>query len=75
LSGLLKEGGHPVFQQAVRVSVPGSYRGVNHFVEAWITVPPGSFTIFFPDDAHAPMGAEIGCEFLKAVMKVAVDWR
>ncbi|MBI3861668.1 MAG: YhcH/YjgK/YiaL family protein [Planctomycetia bacterium] len=43
--------------------------------EAWVAVPPGSFAIFFPDDAHAPMGAGTGCELLKAVMKVAVDWR
>jgi YhcH/YjgK/YiaL family protein len=43
--------------------------------EAWIAVPPGSFAIFFPDDAHAPMAASIGCGLLKAVLKVAVDWR
>lgn len=42
---------------------------------AWIGVPPGSFAIFFPDDAHAPMGADTGCQLLKAVMKVAVDWK
>jgi len=43
--------------------------------EAWIAVPPGSFTIFFPEDAHAPMGAATDCDLLKAVMKVAVKWR
>ncbi len=43
--------------------------------EVWIAVPPGSFAIFFPDDAHAPMGAGTDCELLKAVLKVAVDWR
>jgi YhcH/YjgK/YiaL family protein len=43
--------------------------------EAWVAVPPGSFAIFFPDDAHAPMGAGTDCELLKAVMKVAVDWK
>jgi len=43
--------------------------------ESWIAVPAGSFAIFFPDDAHAPMGASPGCQLLKAVMKVAVDWK
>jgi len=42
--------------------------------EAWIAVPAGSFAIFFPEDAHAPMGAATDCQLLKAVMKVAVDW-
>lgn len=23
---------------------------------AWITLPPGTFAIFFPEDAHAPLG-------------------
>ena len=41
--------------------------------QAWIAVPPSRFTIFYPEDAHAPMAAS--CELLKAVMKVAVDWR
>lgn len=26
--------------------------------ELWIPVPPGSFAIFFPEDAHAPLGGE-----------------
>jgi len=41
--------------------------------QAWIAVPAGSFAIFFPDDAHAPMGAAADCQLLKAVMKIAVD--
>ena len=28
--------------------------------ETWIAVPPGSFAIYFPDDAHAPLGAPKG---------------
>jgi YhcH/YjgK/YiaL family protein len=43
--------------------------------EVWVAVPPGSFAIFFPDDAHAPLGAATDCNLVKAVMKVAVDWR
>ena len=37
---------------------------------AWITVCPGDFVIFFPEDAHAP-GVGEG-EFHKVVVKVAV---
>jgi YhcH/YjgK/YiaL family protein len=38
----------------------------------WVAVPPGSFTIFFPHDAHAPLA---GHGLLKkAVVKIAVDF-
>lgn len=40
--------------------------------DIWVAVPPGHFAIFFPEDAHAPMGANE--DLVKAVMKVAVDW-
>ena len=39
---------------------------------AWIATPPGTFAIFFPEDAHAPMAAEGTMH--KVVMKVAVEW-
>lgn len=42
-------------------------------VTFWMSTPPGYFAIFFPDDAHAPLAAE--CDLVKAVMKVAVDWK
>jgi beta-galactosidase beta subunit len=35
-------------------------------------VPTGHFTIFFPQDAHAPLAAEGALR--KAVAKIAVDW-
>jgi biofilm protein TabA len=36
----------------------------------WVTVPPGQFAIFFPHDAHAPLG---GTGLLKkAIVKIAV---
>lgn len=38
----------------------------------WFHVYPGQFTIFFPQDAHAPL-AGTG-PVLKAIAKVAVDW-
>jgi YhcH/YjgK/YiaL family protein len=41
--------------------------------DAWVAVPPRSFLILYPEDAHAPMGGTGALE--KAVLKVAVDWR
>ena len=38
----------------------------------WVPVPPGTFAIFFPWDAHAPMGAAVPLR--KAVVKVAMQW-
>ena len=36
----------------------------------WITVPPGAYCVFFPEDAHAPL---VGAgPIRKVVMKVAV---
>jgi biofilm protein TabA len=36
----------------------------------WVTVPRGSFAIFFPEDAHAPLGG-VGT-LTKAIVKIAV---
>lgn len=47
----------------------------NDSPESYFAVPPGSFAIFFPEDAHAPQSAPVGCDLLKAVLKVAVGWR
>lgn len=41
--------------------------------ETWVTVPPGTFAVFFPSDVHAPLGGT--GDLFKAVMKVAVDWK
>lgn len=39
----------------------------------WVPAAAGNFAVFFPEDAHAPLGAD---EFVhKVVVKVAVDWR
>ena len=40
--------------------------------EAWLRVPAGKFVVFWPQDAHAPLGGQ--GELMKAVVKVAVDW-
>src|SRR3954469_992236 len=36
---------------------------------AWVAGPPGHFTIFFPEDAHAPLGGR--GRLKKAIVKVA----
>jgi biofilm protein TabA len=38
----------------------------------WLDVRSQSFTIFYPEDVHAPLGCE--GEVHKAVVKVRVDW-
>jgi YhcH/YjgK/YiaL family protein len=38
--------------------------------DTWLSVPSGHFTIFFPDDAHAPLGGR--GPIRKAVVKVAM---
>lgn len=40
--------------------------------ESWLTLSPGTFAIFFPDDAHAPLAGQ--GQVLKVVAKVAVEW-
>jgi len=39
--------------------------------DSWNDVPPGSFVIFFPQDAHAPLVGE--GEIHKAILKIAVE--
>ena len=38
----------------------------------WLAVPPGSFAIFLPHDAHAPLAGQGLVK--KAVVKIAVDF-
>jgi biofilm protein TabA len=39
--------------------------------ESWLSLPAGHFAIFFPDDAHAPLGGRGTLK--KAIMKIAVE--
>jgi len=41
--------------------------------ETWVSVPPGTFAIFFPDDAHAPLAGRGTVK--KAIVKIAIDER
>jgi YhcH/YjgK/YiaL family protein len=38
---------------------------------AWVAVPADHFTVFFPNDAHAPLAAD--GSFRKVVVKIAVE--
>ena len=38
--------------------------------QTWLSLPPGRFAIFFPDDAHAPLGGRGIVR--KAVVKIAI---
>jgi len=38
--------------------------------ETWLPAPPGTFAVFFPEDAHAPLCGE--GRIVKVVVKVAV---
>ena len=39
--------------------------------ESWLSLPAGHFAIFFPDDAHAPLGGQGTVQ--KAIMKIALE--
>jgi biofilm protein TabA len=41
--------------------------------DSWVAIPQGSFGIYFPQDAHAPMASDGPIH--KVVVKVAVDWQ
>lgn len=41
--------------------------------ESWLAVPPGTFAIFFPDDAHAPLAGRGPLK--KVIVKVAMNGR
>ena len=41
--------------------------------QTWLAMPAGTFAIFYPDDAHAPLAGQ--GQLHKAVAKVAVEWR
>lgn len=45
-------------------------RFFNDTPSSWIATPPGSFCLFFPDDAHAPLVSE--GRIRKVVVKTAV---
>lgn len=49
-------------------------RDIMFFADApttWLTLPAGTFAVFYPDDAHAPLAGQ--GPVLKAVVKIAVS--
>jgi YhcH/YjgK/YiaL family protein len=40
--------------------------------ETWVDTPPCRFAVFFPNDAHAPMGGT--GRLVKVVVKVKAEW-
>lgn len=48
-------------------------RDIEYFADQpveWVSLPAGSFIIFYPDDAHAPLAGQ--GEVVKAIAKIAV---
>lgn len=41
--------------------------------ETYLELGPNDFVIFWPEDAHAPLSGR--ADMIKAVVKVAVDWK
>jgi biofilm protein TabA len=40
--------------------------------DAWFALPVGTFAIFFPEDAHAPLAGD--GDLHKLIVKIAVEW-
>lgn len=73
VEGTEEAGWRPTGQCAKVASAYDEQRDIGFFGDpagTWITLSPGTFAIYFPQDAHAPM-AGVG-EVHKVVIKVAV---
>ncbi len=44
----------------------------NDAPDTWFSLVPGMAAVFFPEDAHAPLGTDHGVH--KIVLKIAVNW-
>lgn len=73
LEGTDEMGWKPVAQCASPATDYDAARDIRFFSDApssWIATPAGSFCLFFPDDAHAPL---VSLGFIrKVVVKIAV---
>lgn len=73
LHGVDEMGWKPVAECADAATDYDAARDIRFFNDApasWIATPPGSFCLFFPDDAHAPLVS--GGRIRKVVVKIAV---
>ena len=73
LEGIDEMGWKPVAKCVDPATDYDAARDIRFFNDApssWIATPPGSFCLFFPDDAHAPL---VSTGFIrKVVVKIAV---
>ncbi len=73
LEGVDEMGWKPVAECVDPATDYDAARDIRFFNDApssWIATPPGSFCLFFPDDAHAPL-VSTG-QIRKVVVKIAV---
>ena len=73
LEGVDEMGWRPVAECVDPATDYDAARDIRFFNDApssWIATPPGSFCLFFPDDAHAPL-VSMG-QVRKVVVKIAV---
>lgn len=76
LDGLEEIGWRPVAECRHPIDVFDTAKDVIFFEDrprVWIPLPHDHFAIFFPDDAHAPLGGR--GRIRKAVMKIAMEGR
>ena len=73
LEGVDEMGWKPVAECVAPATDYDAARDIRFFNDApasWVATPPGSFCLFFPDDAHAPLVSTGSIR--KVVMKIAV---
>jgi YhcH/YjgK/YiaL family protein len=73
LAGVDEMGWKPVSECGDPATDYDAARDIRFFNDApssWVVTPAGSFCLFFPDDAHAPLVSE--GHIRKVVMKIAV---
>jgi YhcH/YjgK/YiaL family protein len=74
LEGIDEMGWKPLGECADAATDHDPARDIRFFNDApasWIATPPGSFCLFFPDDAHAPLVS--AGRIRKVVVKIAVQ--
>lgn len=73
LEGIDEMGWKPLtecLEPATEYDAARDIRFFNDVPSSWIATPPGSFCLFFPDDAHAPLVSK--ALIRKVVVKIAV---
>ena len=75
LQGIEEIGWRPL-RECLEISKPYNAEAdcliVDDAPTSWIALAPGSFAVFFPEDAHAPLAGD--GSVLKIVLKIAMEW-